>query len=80
MEENIRANAVCPGGVNTTLNSPEDCAAFDMDCLAALTKHSSAMDKMCEPEDVANAALFFASDDARAITGQVVYLDWGSSL
>lgn len=80
MEEDIRANAVCPGSVNTTLNTPEDCAAFDMECLNALMKHSSAADKVCEPEDVANAALFFASDESRAITGQVVYLDWGSSL
>lgn len=80
MEEDIRANVVCPGSVNTTLNTPEDCAQFDMDCLNMLMKHSAATDKVCEPEDVANAALFFASDDSRAITGQVIYLDWGSSL
>lgn len=80
MEEDIRANAICPGSVNTTLNSPEDCAEFDMDCMNMLMKHSSATDKVCEPQDIANAALFFASDDSRAINGQVVYMDWGSSL
>lgn len=80
MEADIRANAICPGSVNTTLNTPEDVAAFDMECLGMLMKHSAATDKICEPEDVANAALFFASEDSRAITGQVVYLDWGSSL
>lgn len=80
MEEDIRANAICPGSVNTTLNTPEDVAAFDMECLDMLMKHSASTDKVCEPEDVAKAALFFASDDSRSINGQVVYLDWGSSL
>lgn len=82
MEEgvNIRANAVCPGSVRTTLNTPEDIAAFDKECFAMLQRHSAETKKFCEPEDVARAALFFASDDAREITGQTLYLDWGSSL
>ena len=80
MEADIRANAVCPGSVNTTLNTPEDVAAFDRECMGMLMKHSAATDKVCEPEDIANAALFLASDDSRAITGQVIWMDWGSSL
>lgn len=82
MEEGmrIRANAVCPGSVRTTLNTPEDIAAFDKACFAMLQRHSAETKKLCEPEDVAKAALFFVSDDAREITGQTLYLDWGSSL
>jgi enoyl-[acyl-carrier-protein] reductase (NADH) len=32
------------------------------------------------PEDVANIILFLASDESRAITGQVLVTDFGSTL
>ena len=34
----------------------------------------------CLPEDVANMLLFFASDESRAITGQTIVTDFGSTL
>ncbi|MGN0617505.1 MAG: SDR family oxidoreductase [Ruminiclostridium sp.] len=34
----------------------------------------------CKPEDVANILLFLASDESRAITGQILVTDFGSFL
>jgi enoyl-[acyl-carrier-protein] reductase (NADH) len=33
-----------------------------------------------QAEDQANAILFFASDESNAITGQILYVDHGTSL
>jgi NAD(P)-dependent dehydrogenase (short-subunit alcohol dehydrogenase family) len=38
----------------------------------------SAMKRKLEPEDLAGTALFFASDDAALVTGQVLCVDGGS--
>ena len=35
------------------------------------------LERLGEPADVAGAALFFASDDAAFVTGQVLYVDGG---
>ena len=38
----------------------------------------SAMKRKLEPEDLAGTAVFFASDDAALVTGQVLCADGGS--
>ena len=38
----------------------------------------SAMKRKLEPEDLAGTAVFFASDDAEFVTGQVLCVDGGS--
>ena len=40
----------------------------------------SAMKRTLEPEDLAGTAVFFASDDAELVTGQVLCVDGGSSM
>jgi NAD(P)-dependent dehydrogenase (short-subunit alcohol dehydrogenase family) len=39
-----------------------------------------ALKRIAEPEDIAGAAVFLASEDARWITGQTVHVDGGSKL
>lgn len=56
----IRVNAIAPGKVDT-----------DMRGSVAEDK-----DKMLVPEDCVGAAVFFASDDSRFITGQVLEIEW----
>jgi enoyl-[acyl-carrier-protein] reductase (NADH) len=34
----------------------------------------------CTAEDVANVIIFFASDEAKAITGQIIVTDYGAML
>jgi len=68
----IRVNAICPGAILTPLihrGSPE--AAADMlRTLQPWPEHGT-------PEDIAAAAAFLASQDARFITGEALVVDGG---
>jgi len=48
--------------------------------MGAMLKHSDMKVGFCEAEDVANIVCFLASDESRAITGNVIVSDFGSSL
>ncbi len=76
----VRCNAICPGTIVTPMvagMSPEN---MDMDVFGQMMKHNDLKVNPCMPEDVANMLLFFASDESRAITGQVIVTDFGSTL
>lgn len=69
----VRFNAVAPGGVRTEGTAsvsadPEREARFN-----ALVP----MGRRAQPEDIADVVSFFASDAARYVTGQVLYVDGG---
>jgi NAD(P)-dependent dehydrogenase (short-subunit alcohol dehydrogenase family) len=76
----IRINAVAPGPTPTPLNAPEAVATFDQEFAAMTAKHIDLTLPTADVRDQAEAILFFASDAARAITGQVLYVDHGTSL
>lgn len=68
---NIRANAVAPGFIETDMTaglSAEVCEA---------ARRGIALQRFGQPEDVARAVAFLASDDAAYITGQVLAVDGG---
>jgi len=77
---NIRCNAVAPGPTPTPLNSPEAMKTFDMEFADMTAKHLDLSVPVSYVEDQAEAILFFASDAAKAITGQILYVDHGTSL
>jgi NAD(P)-dependent dehydrogenase (short-subunit alcohol dehydrogenase family) len=71
--DNIRVNAILPGWVAT-----------ERQLASWLTKEEEekwtrdmALKKRIEPADVANLALFLASDDSSMITGQAINIDGG---
>jgi NAD(P)-dependent dehydrogenase (short-subunit alcohol dehydrogenase family) len=71
----IRVNALCPGYVETALigrymNNP-------MIAKALLTQ--TPLRRFGTPQDIANAALFLASDEAAYITGAGLHVDGGMS-
>ncbi|MCL4079563.1 3-oxoacyl-[acyl-carrier-protein] reductase [Coriobacteriia bacterium Es71-Z0120] len=68
---NVRVNAVAPGFITTdmTADLPESVKE------AALS--SIALKRFGEPEDIADAVAFLASDAAKYITGQVIAVDGG---
>jgi enoyl-[acyl-carrier-protein] reductase (NADH) len=55
-------------------------ASLDPDMIGAMRTHGNLKAPPCMPEDVANILLFLASDESRAITGQVLVTDFGSTL
>jgi NAD(P)-dependent dehydrogenase (short-subunit alcohol dehydrogenase family) len=72
----IRANAILPGLIDTPLIRHE--LAHDAEALAA--RHArSPTGRMGRPDDVANAAVFLASDRAAYINGVCLPVDGGLS-
>jgi len=61
---NIRVNAICPGWVETAMTS-----GFSF-LLRAFTTSQIPMRRWAQPEEVAGAAVFLASDDSSYFTGQ----------
>jgi NAD(P)-dependent dehydrogenase (short-subunit alcohol dehydrogenase family) len=70
----IRVNAVAPGWVATELTQGAvERGVLDIEKL----KRVNPMNRIAEVEDVANAILFLASDQASYITGQTLFVDGG---
>lgn len=76
-DQGIRCNAVCPGFVKTAHGLREieqlDAAGqtWEAGALAA------AQGRICEPEEVAAAVLFLASDESSFVSGNALYVDNG---
>jgi meso-butanediol dehydrogenase/(S,S)-butanediol dehydrogenase/diacetyl reductase len=71
----IRVNAVAPALTRTAANA----AHFADPAATAPFADRTALGRIGEPEDVAPAFLFLASDDARYITGATLPVDGGTS-
>lgn len=78
--EGIRCNAICPGTIVTPMVAGTTAADMDPDMMGAMATHSNLRTQPCMPEDVANISLFLASDESRALTGQILVSDFGSML
>jgi NAD(P)-dependent dehydrogenase (short-subunit alcohol dehydrogenase family) len=74
--EGIRVNALCPGPVNTPLL--RELFAADPERAARRLVHVP-MGRFAEPEEIAAAAVFLASDDASFITASAFLVDGGIS-
>ena len=74
-ERGVRVNAVAPAFTETDLNA--DVWADGRD-ISAFTNRI-ALGRPSTPDDIAPAALFLASDDARYITGTVLTVDGGTT-
>ena len=71
---NIRVNSVAPGAMDTPLTravSPEHLKPI---------LEQVALKRLAQPEEVARAALFLASDDVSYIVGQTLTVDGGNSM
>lgn len=76
----VRCNAICPGTIVTPMVAGMNPANMDMNIFGQMMKHNDLKVQPCMPEDVANMLLFLASDESRAITGQAIVTDFGSTL
>jgi NAD(P)-dependent dehydrogenase (short-subunit alcohol dehydrogenase family) len=77
--QGIRLNCVVPGLINTPLvhRLAERYAGGDYDGLVARRNAQVPMGRMGEAWDVAHAALFLASDEAKYVTGTELLVDGG---
>jgi NAD(P)-dependent dehydrogenase (short-subunit alcohol dehydrogenase family) len=73
-DRGVRVNALCPGPVNTPLL--EELFAKDPDMAAKRLVHIP-MGRFGEPEEIARAALFLASDDSSFVTATAFLVDGG---
>ncbi len=72
---NVTVNCIAPGVTMTEATKkivPEE--------YIGMIPMMSAMKRTLEPEDLAGTAVFFASDDAKLVTGQVLCVDGGSCM
>ncbi|MEU9456634.1 SDR family NAD(P)-dependent oxidoreductase [Streptomyces sp. NPDC048277] len=76
---NIRANSVIPGPVVTPATAPLFTSENPPEAFRRLTLDRIPMGRLGQPEDVAKAALFLASDDAEWISGASILVDGGLS-
>jgi NAD(P)-dependent dehydrogenase (short-subunit alcohol dehydrogenase family) len=75
-DRGIRVNALCPGPVNTPLL--KELFAKDPERAAKRLVHIP-MGRFGEPEEIAKAALFLASDDSSFVTATTFLVDGGLS-
>lgn len=74
--EGIRVNAISAGPIRTIAAS----GLPELDRMLAYNRKVSPMRSDVTQEDVGNCAAFLASDEARMITGQTIYVDGGYSI
>ena len=76
-KDGIRSNAIAPGGIRTEIGSAM--GAPDRDGYGRVQGIIGLNPATGEGEDIANAALFLASDESRFVNGQILGVDGGWS-
>lgn len=83
---NVRVNAICPGAAETGMwpqftNRGSD--VYDpkkTEAVSQMYKEKTPLGRLCDPQDIANAALFLSSDLASYVTGEIMSVDGGLSV
>lgn len=69
----VRVNAIGPGSIDTDMVAA---VLSDEESFARVMSRTP-LNRMGQPDDIAGAALFLASDDSSYITGQTIYIEGG---
>ena len=78
--DGITVNVVCPGPTETALFEDYKKGAGNPEKLAEAFRRSIPLGRIGRPEDLPGAILFFASDAASYVTGQVISVSGGLSM
>jgi len=76
----IRVNAICPGIIQTPLSSGQSVDEAEAEAFFEKFRKRIPLRRIGQPEDVADAVLFLASEDARHVTGTTLLIDGGQTL
>ena len=76
----ITVNVVCPGPTDTALFADYKEGAGNPEKLEEAFRRSIPLGRIGQPEDLPGAILFFASDDAAYVTGQVLSVSGGLTM
>jgi NAD(P)-dependent dehydrogenase (short-subunit alcohol dehydrogenase family) len=71
----IRVNCLCPGLIDTPLVG--DLSRPELQPIRETMRSWHAMERLGKPEEIANCALFLASDEASFVTGSALVVDGG---
>ena len=75
-KENIRVNAICPGTIHTEMTEALIRAYYpDREAALQMFRDRQPTGQMGEPADVAAAAVYLASDEAKFVTGSLFTID-----
>ncbi len=72
----IRINSICPGAIQTPINKSAWDTPQALQSLLTLIPYQ----RIGQPEDIGNTAVWLASDDADYITGASIFVDGGMTL
>jgi len=75
--ENIRCNCICPGWVDTPINTPHAEMMGGLDRVLAGLPDWQPIGRQGYPKEIANVVVFLASDDSSFMTGSAVVVDGG---
>jgi len=73
----VRCNAILAGGVETNIQDSIDMSKADQEALQQLGTWHASMPATLKAEDIANLALFLASDESVRISGALIAADAG---
>ncbi len=77
---NITVNVVCPGPTDTALFADYKQGAGNPEKLEEAFRRAIPLGRIGQPQDLPGAILFFASDDAAYVTGQVISVSGGLTM
>ncbi|MCV0399330.1 MAG: SDR family oxidoreductase [Nitrosarchaeum sp.] len=75
-KDRVRVNCICPGVVDTDMTKP----FLKTDDDRRFMDNEHPIGRIGRPEEIAKAALYFASDDSSWTTGAVLAVDGGESI
>lgn len=78
-DQGLRVNAICPGSVNTPLNTAAVTPTPDWLDMKKIARLSPKTGKASAPEEIAGAVAYLASSDACNVTGITLSVDGGQT-